>query len=235
MAPGVSYLTFSFNQFDVIRVCPPQFIYAKSSHPQLIQELHVSFEPVVQVLDDGVLHVLKLLGFIPAAKKSAKKPGEHIRNRPDEDVERGPRVSVPGEIGYGDYLELEIQSFRKQRTEILQAWTKKEGHDSVFRAPTTKHVQFASESSHDGCRSLKMLREARASQRLHLIIYLEYLLYSVARAILVLVRFAESKVKDGTMQKSHFIIPPARVFYKWVRSLIDGEDSGPAIEKVDNM
>jgi hypothetical protein len=203
----------------------------------LIRELHSSFEPVIQVLDEGVLHILILLGFASKTKKPAsnRKVGPDGNATLDEDVEKGAKNPVPGETGFGDYLDEEIQGFRIQRTERLQTWTKERGLDSVFHAPATRHVQFPSQPNHDGYKSLKMLREARASQRLHLILYMEYLLYSVAKATLELVRFAESKVNDGTMQRSRFIVPPARVFYKWIKSLIDGEDSGPDIDKVDLM
>lgn len=204
---------------------------------ELIHELHASFEPVVQVLDEGVQHIMILLSFAPKAKKpSSKTVDNHGGAALDDDVEKGPKNPVPGNIGFGDYLDGEIQEFRKQRIERLQAWAKERGLDSVFHAPaSTKHVQFTSQPRRDGYKSLKMLRESRASQRLHVILYMEYLLYSVAKATLELVRFAELKVNDGTMQRSRFIVPPAKVLYKWIRSLIDGEDSGPDIDKVDLM
>ena len=196
----------------------------------LIKELHASFEPVVQVLDEGVLSVLILLGFVPKTKTPA----------PDgktNDVEKGATKPAAGDTGFGDFLEGEIQDFRKQRTERLQTWTKERGLNSVFHSPPpTRHVQFPSQSPHDGYKSLKLWREARASQRLHLILYMEYLLYSVAKATLEMVRFAERKANDGTMQKNRLILPKAKIIYKWIKGLVDGADSGgPDMDKIDHM
>lgn len=205
---------------------------------ELIRELHASFEPVVQVLDEGVLSVLILLGLAPKSKKppsgrKAAKDGSTL----EHDIEKGATKPAPGDHGFGDFLDAEIQDFRKQRTERLQTWTKERGLDSVFHsAASTKHVQFPSQPNRDGYKSLKLLREARASQRLHLILYMEYLLYSVAKATLELVRFAELKANDGTMQKSRLILPKAKIIYKWVKGLLDGDDSGgPDMDKMDHM
>ena len=206
---------------------------------QLILELHASFEPVIQVLDEGVLHILILLGFAPKSKKpvSSSKVAVNGSAAIEEDVEKGAAKPVPGDTGFGDFLDREIQDFRKQRTKRLKTWTKERGLDSVFHATaSTRHVQFSSQPSRDGYKSLKILREARASQRLHLILYMEYLLYSVAKATLELVRFAELKVNDGTMQRNRLILPKARILYKWIKSLIDGDElSGPDIDKMDHM
>jgi hypothetical protein len=193
---------------------------------------------MTQVLDDAVLHILKLLGLAPKAKKPASsgRAGTKGSRTQDEDVEKGATKPVPGDTGFGDYLDGEIQDFRKQRSERLQTWIKERGFDSVFRAPTiTRHIQFPSQPNRDGYKSLRMLRESRASQRLHLILYMEYLLYSVAKAALELVRFAELKVNDGTMQRSRLILPKLHTLYKWIRGLIDGEDSGPDMDKFDHL
>jgi hypothetical protein len=182
---------------------------------------------------------LVMLGFAPKAKKAASsgKVGADGSVTLDDDVEKGATKPAPGEIGFGDYLDGEIQDFRKQRTERLQTWTKERGFDSVFHTSASlRHAQFTSQPNDDGCKNLKTLREARVSQRLHLILYMEYLLYAVTKAILELVRFAELKVNDGTMQKSRLILPKAKIIYKWIKGLIDGDESGgPDIDKMDHM
>ena len=206
---------------------------------ELLRELHASFEPMVQVLDEGVLHILIMLGLAPKAKKpaSAAKPKQDGSAALDDDVEKANSKPTPGDIRFGNFLDGEIQDFRKQRTERLQTWTAARGIGSVFHAAaSTKHIQSTSETHGDGHKSLELLREARASQRLHLILYMEYLLYSVAKATLELVKFAELKVNDGTMQRKRLILPKARIIYRWIRSLIVGDDSGgPDIDKIDHM
>lgn len=54
---------------------------------------------------------------------------------------------------------------------------------------------------------------------------MEYLLYSVSKAILAAVRFADTKVQDGTMTKKRFILPPLRTITKWLKGLVNGSES----------
>jgi hypothetical protein len=204
---------------------------------ELMQALHASFEPVIQVLDEGVLHVLVLLKLIPEPKKAKKvavNDSEKAGAALGEDIEKAAPNPGPGDIGFGNYLEREIKEFRKQRSESLEAWAKERGLSSIFHT-SSKHVHWPSGPDHDRYKALRSIREIRASQRLHLILYMEYLLYSVAKSTLALVRFAEAKVEDGSMKKQRFIFPALRTIQKWIRGIIDGEDSSPGIGNLDNM
>lgn len=202
---------------------------------ELLQALHTSFEPVIQVLDEGFLHVMILLNLSPNPKKASKvAPSENGTAGSAEDVEKGIPTPVPGDLGFADYLDREIQGFRERRTESLEAWAKERGMDSIFHT-SAKHVHWPSEPDHEGYRTLRSLREMRTAQRLHLILYMEYLLYSVAKAALALVRFAETKVDDGTMKKKRLIFPAMSTIRKWIRNIIRGEDSSPDINNLDHM
>jgi hypothetical protein len=200
---------------------------------ELLQTVHASFEPVVQVLNEGVLHVLILLQLIPDPKKNISAIGKSTAGSA-EDVEKGTPNPGPGDFGFADYLDREIQGFRRQRTESLETWAKERGVNSVFHTPT-KHVRWPSEPDYGGSKTLRSLQETRASQRLHLILYMEYLLYSVAIATLALVRFAEKRVEDGVMEKKRLIFPAMSTIRKWLRNIARGEDSGPDINNFDNM
>jgi len=54
---------------------------------------------------------------------------------------------------------------------------------------------------------------------------LEYSFLATARAILDLVKFADSKVSDGTMSKKRLIAPSFKALKKWVLAAISREDS----------
>jgi hypothetical protein len=189
---------------------------------------------VIQVLDEGVLHVLILLKLIPSPKtKAHQATDDAIPSRPplSDDVEKGIPPPSPGDLVFGDYLEREIDTFRKQRSDSLENWAKERGLSSVFHT-STRHVRFPSEGFHEGYKTLRSIRETRASQRLHLILYMEYLLYSVAKATLALVRFAEQKVADGTMKKQRFVLPAAKTIRKWIQGILTGRDTSSGLDSM---
>src|ERR1700761_3326549 len=54
---------------------------------------------------------------------------------------------------------------------------------------------------------------------------MEYLLYSIGRAILDLVRYADTQAADGKLQKSRLIFPGNKRLKKWLVSVFKVEDS----------
>lgn len=54
---------------------------------------------------------------------------------------------------------------------------------------------------------------------------MEHLLEATARSTHKLVKFADSKVEDGTMQRTRFIFPGRRRLYKWLKGMLDVEDA----------
>ena len=94
------------------------------------------------MLDEGFLHILIMLGLASKAKKSASsakaKPDKSAAL--DADVEKGASKQRPADSGFGDFLDGEIQDFRKQRTERLQSWTKGRGIESVFHATASPQM-----------------------------------------------------------------------------------------------
>jgi hypothetical protein len=53
---------------------------------------------------------------------------------------------------------------------------------------------------------------------------MEYLLHSASQAVLELVKFADDKVKDGTMSRRRLIVPGRRRLKKWILSSLRVED-----------
>lgn len=58
-----------------------------------------------------------------------------------------------------------------------------------------------------------------------MIIQMEFLLWSTARAVLDLVRFADRKVETGTMKKKRLILPGRRRIKKWIRNSLKVSDN----------
>jgi len=188
---------------------------------ELFQGAAVSFETVVQALDESILHVLMLLKLVPTPKK--KETG---------DIEGGTGPPKPGDPTFGDHLDQRIQAFRKARSVEVQKWAQERGLNSVFKN-TAKHT--TPPTGHDEITSDMAAREVLASKRLHIVLYMEYLLYSTSKAILEIVRFAESKVADGTMSKKRIIFPAYKTLSKIIKGLINGEEPGPEVNDMEPL
>ncbi|KAH7364340.1 hypothetical protein BKA65DRAFT_389211 [Rhexocercosporidium sp. MPI-PUGE-AT-0058] len=182
---------------------------------EMIDTMHGSFDHIIQVLDESILHILISLGFMPTPPA---KP---------EDVEKGPADPRPGQPGFGDFLQQKIEGFREQRSTDLRLWAEEKGLTSVFQTTTKHFTSLPTEAKPKGLSPEVSAREVLASKRLHVILYMEYLLYSVSMAILKLVWFAETKSSDGTFDKKRVIVPKLKTLVKWVRGLINGEDTDP--------
>jgi hypothetical protein len=188
---------------------------------ELFRGLSMAFETVVQILDESILHTLLLLGLVPSPK--TKAPG---------DVEAGTDVPKPGDIKFGDYLEQKVRDFRKERSSELQRWAQEKGLNSVFK-DTMKHP--VPPANQNDTSSGNERRDIVASKRLHVVLYMEYLLYSTAIAILAIVRFAESKVADGTMAKKRFIWPAYKTLVRIIQGLINGDEHGTDTEEMEGF
>jgi hypothetical protein len=188
---------------------------------ELFQGLASSFETVVQILDESILHTLVLLGLAPSPKKKV-----------DGDIETGAGTPKPGDLNFGDYLEQRLQDFRKERSSEIQLWAEEKGLSSAFKN-TAKHPTPPANVNETN--PGPAAREILASRRLHIVLYMEYLLYSTAKAILAIVRFAESKVADGTMAKRRFIFPAYKTVLKIAKDLINGDEPGPDTQDIDPL
>lgn len=207
---------------------------------ELIRPLHASLKPFVHVLDDSILHILILLKFVPSpnrAKSKPKKPLGRVGTEGasfNQDVEKGPNGLNPGDIGFGDYLNETIDKYRIERSETLKTWAAERGLSSIYR-DSQERAHLPPNPDQGMHNRHESSREKRFSERLHLIFYMEYLMYSVSKAILTVVRCAESRVTDGTLTKRRFVFPSFKTVTKLVKGLIHGEDSNPGIDKVGSM
>ncbi|OBT67378.1 hypothetical protein VE03_03053 [Pseudogymnoascus sp. 23342-1-I1] len=203
---------------------------------ELIRPLHASLQPFVEVLDNSILHVLILLKFVPnpnRAKPKPKRPGADGASS-NRDVEKGVDGLNPGDIGFGDYLSKTIDRYRAERTENLKTWAAERGHSSIFQDIRGRsHLPPDPNQEMNGHHETS--REKRFSERLHVIFYVEYLIYTVSKGILAVVRCAESRVEDGTLTKRRFIFPSLKTITKLVKGLIRGEYLNPGIDKISSM
>ncbi|PVH88337.1 hypothetical protein DL98DRAFT_478193 [Cadophora sp. DSE1049] len=182
---------------------------------EMVEEMHGSFDKMIQVLDDSILHILISLRFLPAPVATS------------EDAEKGASDPRPGNTGFGDFLLRTIDECREQRSAHLRLWTEERGLSSVFQTTTKHYTSPPTGVKQKELRIETTAREVLASKRLHIILFMEYLLYSVCMAVLELVRFAEAKSSDGTFDKKRIIVPKLKTVIKWVKGLVSGEDTDP--------
>ena len=64
----------------------------------------------------------------------------------------------------------------------------------------------------------------RHQRQMFFILYLEYLLWRVAKAVLALVLYADKRRQEGAFAKSKVIFPGSKTLYKWLKSSIGKED-----------
>lgn len=115
-------------------------------------------------------------------------------------------AEYPEGKGFAQYLERTIEKFLSDREGPLKEWCRLNGMDDVGE-PSNKPVN------------------QRHRSQLYLVLDLEFSIITTARGILDLVRFADSKVQDGTMKKKRLIVPTWKQLKKWARAIVTREDS----------
>jgi hypothetical protein len=203
------------------QVCKEELDLEHAEWLELVEGARIAFQNMTQLLDESLVHVLTTLRMFP---------GKGHNGAATEDVEKGQETKPIS--NFADTLERKIEDFREQRSIELRLWAQERGFNSVFQS-AIKHERKA--PLHEAIDPGLASRETLASARLHIILYIEYLLYSVSKAVLVAVRFADSKQLDGTMSEERFIFPTVKTVTKWLRSLLDGSESSsdeldPAVE-----
>lgn len=61
-------------------------------------------------------------------------------------------------------------------------------------------------------------------RQLFFILYLEYLLWRVAKAVMELVLYADKRKQEGAFKRSKVIFPGSKTLYKWLKSTLGRED-----------
>ncbi|KIW73346.1 hypothetical protein PV04_01476 [Phialophora macrospora] len=114
-------------------------------------------------------------------------------------------ADLPEGKGFAKYLEKTIDHFLVEREGPLKDWCRLNGMEES---------QVANKALHQ-----------RHTSQLYLLLDIEYCVAATATGILDLVRFADSKVEDGTMKKKRLIVPSWKHWKKWAWAVILREDS----------
>ncbi|KAE8448506.1 hypothetical protein EG329_009387 [Mollisiaceae sp. DMI_Dod_QoI] len=171
------------------------------------EQWHLIFEqlqgPVFELektMSEGLDHALYQLELVKRPKGATKS-----------DIEANAENSAPGGKGFAARLENGIEEFLKQREGPLRDWCAEKGMDHSAQPDAVRPDDYPLHQRHQS--------------QLYLILDLEYSFLMAARAILDLVKFADSKVEDGTMLKNRLIVPSWKRLRKWVIATFTREDS----------
>lgn len=158
------------------------------------------FTRISEHIDQGFLHVLIKLQLIKAPKqeKDAESSGDEPR---------------PGEKGYADYHGKKVSEFHNQKHRLLRQWCQLRGFElspEFFESPKT--AEFKAPNWYYEQTTQDQRRHYRS--RLYIVLYMDFLLDSIARAVHDFVLFAESR--EEKLSRKRLIVPGVKRLRKWV-------------------
>ncbi|KAF2681514.1 hypothetical protein K458DRAFT_309610 [Lentithecium fluviatile CBS 122367] len=178
----------------------------------LMKFLHGPFEDIITAMDEGLEHVLIRFGLAKVAK-TQKTGGDAA------DAEAKGDLIKPGDAQFAASLEARSDAFYQGKETTLRHWLESKGiklRDDFF------HNSNADADPQNVCLQRIPTRQ-RQQRQLYVVLYIMFLLHSISRAILALVKFADEKDQATTTKR--FIGPGKRRFRKWISSTFSSQDS----------
>ncbi|ORY19614.1 hypothetical protein BCR34DRAFT_582302 [Clohesyomyces aquaticus] len=182
---------------------------------QIMTSVHEPFGNIIQVMDQGLEHVMLRLQLAKPPKKKKKKSSGAV------DPEAKGDLVQPGDKGFADYLDSQSSIFYQGKEVALREWVESKG---IKLAPG--FFEHSDKAVYDEPEEIRLQRyptHQRNQRQLYLLLYMEFLLYSISQAILAFVRFADEH--DLSVLKSRLILPGKRRFRKWVMGVFKVEDT----------
>jgi hypothetical protein len=170
----------------------------------IFEQLRGPIRQLLQAMIEGLNHSTYALEF--AKRPASSKP----------DLEAKGLDSQPGGKGFAAHLEKMIQDFLKQREGPLKEWCTSKGMDDPSATP-------AASGSAVPIPRCKLFSAVKCN--LLICLKMEYSFLATARGILNLVKYADSKVDDGTMKRKRLILPSWKRMQQWAWAALSREDS----------
>ena len=173
----------------------------------LMKELHGPFSSMTATLDGAFQHVLITLELVKPEKKK----------QPDEES-KGDRSPKPGSAEFAEAYKKKVDEFYSSKQKTLKDWCHEHGIElppDFFESSFVRSASILSEAEH--------MRE-HYQRQLFFTLFLEYLLWRVAVALLDLVLYVDKRKQDGAFKSSKVIFPGSKTLYKWLRAVFGQED-----------
>ncbi|KAF1922856.1 uncharacterized protein M421DRAFT_77004 [Didymella exigua CBS 183.55] len=178
---------------------------------ELFSFVHEPFDHIMQVMDEGLTHVMLRMQFVKPPKK---KKGQ---NQDDTEAKGG--VVKPGDENFAEHMEKQADVFYSAKEPMLRHWVESKGIKL-----SADYFSRPGQMDDETLKRLPSITTRKGDQRqLYLVLYAMFLLNSTSRAILELVKFADGH--DQATAKRKIINPGGRRLKKWAKSIFAAQDS----------
>jgi len=170
----------------------------------IFKTMREPFARIVGDIDEGFEHVLITLQLIKPPKKEA-------------DAESEGDWPHPGDRDFQSYHFKRVDDYHSQKRNLLRRWCELRG----FNLPDNffEHAQDAEFTAPDWYHNVKNNDERQKYRaRLFIVLYVDYLLDSIALTVHDFVKFADSKVENGKLGRKRLIVPGVKRLRKWIKS-----------------
>ena len=204
---------------DVVKETDKARIQSMNEWHKLIGLLKEPFGSISDVIDEGLQHVAITLRISKTWKRAF----------PEDDREAA--KPKPGSKAFAAYLQRRAEEFQKSKQIMLRGWCSvhdMELPDDFFSNP------FAPDVGIPSWMNARDPVEARSRMRRQLMVmlYVEFLLYSMGRRTHELVKFVDALRDSGKLTTTRLVVPGYKRLRKWIISTMyeqdDDDDYSPA-------
>lgn len=184
---------------------------AISEWNEIMRTLHHPFEAVSQGMIDGIDHA-------SYAFRLAKRPRLSRKAKTQGDKEANAGLPEPGDSNFSEYLRAIDEKLWDSRAAALKVWCAQKGvlfPDSIDAEAVAKDFEP---------KITRITTQETSRHQLYLILYMEYLLHAASRGVLDLVKFADEKLADGSMERRRLLLPGRKRMRKWIAGAFSIED-----------
>ncbi|KAJ4372705.1 hypothetical protein N0V86_008069 [Didymella sp. IMI 355093] len=183
---------------------------------ELFSFVHEPFDHIMQVMDEGLTHIMLKMQFVQPPKK---KKGQN-----QDDTEAKGDAVKPGDQNFAEYMQKQADVFYNAKEPTLRHWVESKGIKL-----SADYFSCPDQIDDDTLKRLPSITTRKRDQRqLYIVLYIIFLLNSVSRSILEFVKFADEH--DQATAKKKIINPGGRRLKKWVKSIFKSQDSNDGDE-----
>ena len=189
---------------------------------ELLRLLREPFSSITDVIDEGLEHVLLTLGL---PKKPIKKPSQ-------DDSEATGDNPKPGDKDYAQHYRKKADDFQQSKQLMLRGFCHVHGielSDDFFTNPANRDFEAPSWMNEG---TFTPARRALRRQ-LMIVLYIEFLLYSISRRVLDLINYADELRDSGKLSQRRLVVPGLKRVRKWMYSSLFQEQDVDAEEDAD--
>jgi hypothetical protein len=189
---------------------------------ELLRLLREPFSSITDVINEGLEHVLRTLSL---PKQPIKKPSQ-------EDSEAVGDQPKPGDTNYAHYYKCRADEFQQSKQLMLRGFCHVhdiELSDDFFTNSANRDFEAPSWMNEG---TFTPARRALRRQ-LMIVLYIEFLLYSISRRVLDLIHCADELRDAGKLSQRRLIVPGLKRVRKWMYSSLFQEQDVDAEEDAD--